>query len=145
MASVLDEVVATAQVQGGKLFINHRRQFDRQIRALPERWTLEVSVRRLRANRSLQANRFYWGVVIAALSAHTGYTPDELHDLMKMKFIPKRLVLNDGNGEVHGEFVLGGSTRQMTTAEFSTYVEQVRQFAAELDCDIPDAESGDAR
>ncbi len=139
MPSVIDEVVGTGRVKAGRLFIDHRRHFDQQVRAMPERWTLEVLVRRLRATRSPEANRYYGGVVLAALSAHTGYTVDELHDLMKMKFLPRALALNDGNGEVKGEYVLGGSTRKLTTGEFHAYVEQVRQFAAELDCVVPDA------
>jgi phage protein U len=140
MSSPTELVVGTASVRRGKLFINHRRLFDQLVAQLDERWTLEVVVKRLRANRSIQANRYYWGVVLATLSAHTGYTVDELHDLMKMKFIPKHLALLDGNGDVQGAFVLGGSTRQMTTKEFADYIEAVRQFAgAELDCYIPDA------
>lgn len=140
MSSVLDLVVGTGQMKHGRLFINHRRQFDQQLRGLDDRWTLEIIVQRLRATRSVQANRYYWGVVIATLCAHTGYTPDEMHDVLKMKFIPKRLALLDGNGEIHGEYVLAGSTRTMTTADFSEYVEAVKRFAAaELDCDIPDA------
>ncbi len=73
-----------------------------------------------------------------ALSDHTGYTVDEMHDLCKAQFLPKRLAIADGNGEVVGEFVLGGSTRRLTTSEFHDYIEQVRQWAAGLDCDIPD-------
>lgn len=140
MSGPTELVVGTASVRRGKLFINHRRLFDQLVAQLDERWTLEVIVKRLRANRSIQANRYYWGVVLATLSGHTGYTVDELHDLMKMKFIPKHLALLDGNGDVHGEFVLGGSTRQMNSQDFAEYVNRVRQFAAEeLDCNIPDA------
>lgn len=131
MSSVLDEVVGTAQVRRGKLFIRHRAHFDAQVARLDERWILEISVRRLRATRSIQQNRFYWGVVVESLSEHTGYTPDEVHELLKQRFIPKKLALCDGNGEVKGEFVMGGSTRAMTTAEFHEYIESIRRFASE--------------
>jgi hypothetical protein len=141
MATATELVVGTATVKRGKLFIAHRRLFDQQVAQLDERWQLEVIVKRLRATRSIQSNRYYFGVVLATLSAFTGYTVDELHDLMKMKFIPKSLALCDGNGEVQGEYVLGGSTRQMNTVDFSNYINQVKQFAAEkLDCYIPDAD-----
>lgn len=99
----------------------------------------EVHVARLQANRSPQANRYYWGVVIGALADHTGYTPNELHELLKMKFLPKSLALTDGNGEIKGEFVMGGSTRALTVAEFHRYIEDVRRFAAEeLQVTTPD-------
>ena len=138
MPSALDEVIATGQIVRGKLVIHHRAHFDSQVRLLDDRKTYEVLVRRLHATRSSQANRYYFGVVIAALSEHTGYSPNELHELLKMKFLPKKLALADGNGEVRDEYVLGGSTRHMNVSDFYAYVEQVRQFAAELDCYCPD-------
>lgn len=138
MASVGDLIVATAQTKGGKLYIRNRRAFDEQIARLDDRWELEVTVTRLRATRSPQANRYYWGVVMEALSQHTGYTPEEMHELCKAQFLPRKLAVSDGNGEVVGEFVLGGSTRSLKTNEFYEYVERVRQWAAELDCYVPD-------
>jgi len=140
MASVLDEVTAMATVRHGRLFIRHRRQFDELVRRLDERWELEVSVRRLVANRSQQANRYWWGVCVQLVSDHTGYTPEEVHELAKQMFIPKKLAVAKGNGEIVGEFVMGGSTRSMNTAEFSAFVERFKQWAAtELDVYIPDA------
>jgi hypothetical protein len=140
MAGVSDLVIGTGHVRKGKLFINHRGHFDRQIAQLDERWQLEIAVSRLRATRSVEANRFYFGVVIAAISEQTGYHPDETHDLMKMLHLPKELAICDGNGEVKGQYVMGGSTRNLNTAEFSAYVSRVQQWAAEtLDVVIPDA------
>ena len=139
MSSVADLVVASGTVREGKLYLRNRRDFDRQIAQMKEGWALEVTVSRLRATRSQKANAYYWGVVLQRLSEHTGYTVDELHDLCKAMFLPKKLALTDGNGEVVGEFVLGGSTRTLKTNEFYEYVERVRQWAAEtLDCYTPD-------
>jgi hypothetical protein len=136
--SVLDEVIALARVQHGKLYIQGRKQFDALVKQLDPNWQLEVSIKRLRATRSTQANRYYWGVVLAALADYTGHTPEELHDIMKAKFLPKALAFSDHNGEVVEEFVLGGSTRKLNTKEFSDYVNQIRNWAAsELDCYIP--------
>src|SRR4051812_16927232 len=123
MAGVNALVVAPAEIRSGKLFLKNRREFNRAVAQLKDGWQVEVAVTRLQATRSLRANAFYWGVVIAALSAHTGYTPDELHELMKMKFLPKTLALSDGNGEIKGEFVMGGSTRNLKIGEFYTFVE----------------------
>lgn len=139
MSTVLDEVVGTGQVKGGKLFISHRRAFDQQVRLLDERWMLEVTVKRLRATRSPQANRYWWGVCLALASEHTGYTPEELHEIAKQMFIPKKLALCDGNGEVVGNYVMGGSTRTMNTSEFYAFAERFKQWCAEkLDLYIPD-------
>lgn len=138
MARVADDIVASGRIRDGKLFIRNRRDFDRQIAQMKDGWEIEIALTRRRATRSIQANAYYWGIVLHALSDHTGYTEDELHDICKAKCLPRRLAINNGNGEVVGEFVLGGSTRSLNTNEFYEYVERVRQWAAELDCYIPD-------
>lgn len=95
-----------------------------------------------RATRSLQANAYYWGVVVHELSEHTGYSPDEMHDFLKAKFIPKRLAVVKGNGLICEERVIGGSTAKMNTNEFYEYCASIKQWAAEtLDVVIPDPES----
>jgi hypothetical protein len=138
MSSVADLVVASATVKDGRLFIRNRRDFDRQIAQMKDGWEMELSVSRRRATRSPQANAYYWGVVLQLLSEFTGYTVEEMHDICKAKFLPKKLAIADSNGEVVGEFVLGGSTRTLNTNEFYEYVERIRQWSAELDCYIPD-------
>ena len=68
-------------------------------------------VEREQATRSVQANAYYWGVVVKALATHTGYTPDETHDALKIQFLPKDVALRTGTGQVVAEFVIGGSTK----------------------------------
>jgi len=97
-----------------------------------------LTVARPQATRSQQANAYYWAVVVQALADHTGYTPDEMHDVLKVKFLPKAVALNAANGRVVGDFVIGGSTTALLSFQFSDYIEQIRQWAFEaLDCDIP--------
>ena len=80
-----------------------------------------------------------WGVVLAMLSEHTGYTVDELHAWAKAKFLPKQMAIAGANGEIVDEYVVGGSTTKLNKLQFSEYVEQIRRFAAEhLDVVIPD-------
>ena len=144
MAGVGTDIVASGQIRAGKLFVRNRRAFDLQIAQMREGTEVEVSVTRRRATRSLQQNKFLWGVVYEYLSAHTGYTADEIHDICKAKFLPKRLAVCDGNGEVVDEFVIGGSTRPLNKIEFSEYVESIRRWAAaDLDCNIPDPNEGE--
>lgn len=139
MSAANDLVIASAVMKGGRLFIRNRRAFDLSVSMLHEDWELEVTVKRLRATRSLDQNAYYWGVVVQLLSEHTGYTPDEIHGLLKAKFLPKRLAVCDGNGEIQDELVLGGSTRNLNKLEFGDYMESIRQWAAEmLDVVIPD-------
>jgi len=143
MAAVNDLVVASAEVKGGRLFFRNRRQFDQAVAQFKEGWTVEVSVKRLRATRSQLQNRYWWGVCVQLVSEHTGYTPEEVHEIAKQLFIPKRLALQNGNGEVKGEFVIGGSTREMNTVEFGEFMERFREWAAQdLDVYIPDPTDG---
>ena len=121
MASVADEVSALARIRGRRLFIEDRRRFDDRVSRLDDRYDYEIAVRRCYATRSIQANRFYWKVIVGAISEHTGYTPDEVHEFLKAKFLPKRLAMCDGNGVIVDEFVIGGSTRKLKTDEFNDY------------------------
>lgn len=139
MPAATELVVASAVVQRGRLVIRNRRAFDASVAELRDGWDVELTVKRLRATRSLEQNAYYWGVVVQLLSEHTGYTPDEIHELLKAKFIPKRLAVCDGNGVIQDEIVLGGTTRSMNKLEFGEYVEAIREWSAEsLDVVIPD-------
>jgi hypothetical protein len=142
MAAVNTDVVASASVKNGRLIIRNRRAFDQQIAQFRDGAEVEIEVTIRRSTRSHQQNRYYWGVVVHLISDHTGYTADEVHEFLKMKFIPKRLAICNDNGEIRDEFVIGGSTRKMNTIQFGEFMEECRRFAAEsLDCVIPDPES----
>ena len=134
-------VTASGAIKAGKLFIRDRSAFNSAISGLKDGWEVEIHVMRLQATRSQPQNRFYWGVVMAELSSYTGYTPEELHDLMKAKFLPKDRAFLDANGTVVEAFVIGGSTRGLDTAAFAEYVEKIREWAsAALGLYIPDAD-----
>jgi hypothetical protein len=139
MAAVNTEVYASAYIKNGQIIVRNRREFDANVRRLKEGIEGELAFTPHRATRSLSANAFYWGVVIEYISQQTGYHPGEVHDLMKMLHLPKALAVCDGNGVIVGEYVMGGSTRNLNASEFYEYVERVRQWAAETLClDIPD-------
>lgn len=92
-----------------------------------------VVVQHPTTGRSSQANRYYWGVVLAAISEHTGYEQDELHEYFKKRFNPVFVSLGDG------EEIVGGSTSRMDTSTFHDYVERIRRFAlTELNVMTPD-------
>jgi hypothetical protein len=134
-------VTASGEIKGGRLVIRERRAFDEAISSLRPGLQVEVEITRLVATRSLPANRYYWGVVVHALSQHTGYTPEEMHDWLKVKFLPKHLAVSNVHGDIVAEFVLAGSTRGLNSVEFTTYVEQIKQWSAtDLQVYIPDAD-----
>ena len=78
--------------------------------------------------RSVQQNRYYHGVVCKLISGHTGYTGDEVHQIMAEQFLSY-----EKNGK---QFVK--STTKLKTAEFEEYLEACRRFAAiEMQVYIP--------
>ena len=133
---ITDRYVTTGVIRKGKLKIPNVARWMETMRQLPD-GPVVLSLRRARATRSLEANAYYWGVVIKAISEHTGYTPDETHQALKMLFLPKHLAYADGNGEVVKDLVIGGSTAQLSRGEFNAYVQSIRAWALQtLDVDI---------
>jgi len=138
MASVLSDVQAFGTIKGGRLFIRNRRTFNEDMRRFRDDEEVEIEVHRLKATRSVQMNRFYWGPVLGTLADYTGHSTVELHDHFKTTLIPVEVLLADSRGEVKSSSVIPGSTRKMTTDEFWEYVTRIIVIAGELGCEIPD-------
>lgn len=138
--------VTTGYLRSGRLEIRRKRQMQAALGRMRDGEVL-ITIARHHATRSLQQNRWYWGVIVELLAEHTGYTPDEIHEVLKAKFLPKKIALADGNGEIQGEYVIGGTTTRLNKLEFGEYCEAIRRWAAEeLAVVIPDPEAlGDGR
>lgn len=132
------EYTLTARLTKGKL---HVRAWSRLADAI-KTWRdgeYTITMARKHATRRLQANAWYWSQVVGLVAEHTGYTPDEIHDIYKAKFLPKKLAMADQNGVIVGEFVVGGSSAKLNTVEFYEYCEAIRAWAREdLGVVIPD-------
>jgi hypothetical protein len=120
-----------ARAAKGKLHFLDREEFDREVAALGE-CNVEVIVRKFRPKRSISANRYYFGVVLKMLSNYTGYTVGELHALLKSELLFCEF---DQNGEPIE------STADLSSKQFTEYVEECRRFAADLGVDVPDPRS----
>lgn len=97
-----------------------------------------------RDTRSNQANRYYRGVVLKAMAEDSGNSPDDIHDAMCERFLRNEQkhveFFNRLTGEVlEVETVDTRRSSKLNREEFYTFVEQVRQFAAEwLHIETPD-------
>lgn len=109
-------------VKGGKLFIRNREAFDKQVMSFPDGEYI-LSVKELKSERSDRQNRYYWGVVIRLLADNFGYSPMEVHEVLKGIFLPKEL--NFGIMKV----ISTRSTTSLKTDEFEDYLEKVRVWA----------------
>jgi hypothetical protein len=132
-------IVIPVDIVHGKLHIgrSHRTALQEAVLVWPD-GPATLTLEREAATRSRDANAYYWGVVVKGLADYTGSTPDDMHDVLKIMFLPKDVAIKTGVGEVVAEFVIGGSTRELTVTEFYDYVERIRQWAFEkLDVDLP--------
>jgi len=131
-------VIATGRVERGKLRIRNAERVSRELKAWRE-CDVTITIAKRRATRSLAQNALYWSVYVALLSEHTGYTPDEIHALLKARFLPKTLALCDEHGEIREEFEIGTTTTALNKLEFGEFLRSIQQWAAEeLGVVIPD-------
>ena len=81
-------------------------------------------------------------MVLKTISIDTGHTEQELHDILKA-YIPKKTIpFTKKDGSIINVAV-PRSTTELSTAEFSEYIERIRaKFAMEFGIIIPEAEGG---
>ena len=94
---------------------------------------VQLSIKRYELTRSNEANRYYWGVVIALVSEAMGIIPDEAHDYCKSLFLKEGV-------EVNGKrFEIIRSTANLPSSQFWQYIEKIKNWAgAELEIAIPE-------
>lgn len=125
------EVITTGFKRNGKTTIRNEAQFRADVAALKDGELIYV-VRRAHATRKAAANAYYWAVIVDRLCRFIeGMTPDEIHEFLKAKFLPKKAAAVDGNGRIVAEFVIGGSTTKLNGVEFYEYCDRICQWAAE--------------
>jgi hypothetical protein len=116
---------------GGLLVLDRPKDYGRHLRALAGKH-VELTLKRRRAKRSPQANRYYFGVVVKVLAEHCGYDVQEMHEALAFRFL-----------RIEDCPITGAPRRKRTpetdTAEFSEYVNHCIRLAAELGVVIPDA------
>lgn len=87
--------------------------------------------------RSNPQNSYYWSVVIGLISEHTGFTPEETHEILKHKFLRITLWIPKKDG-VKEMSVITKTTTKLTTKAFEEYLSQIRIWASQdLGCFIP--------
>ena len=132
-------VSTPGEIRKGKLCVKHADSFSQQLARLRD-GAVQITVERKFANRSQKQNAYYFAVVLALISEHTGYHVDELHEHFKKEFLPRKLALAAPTGEVLQESVIGNTTTTLDTVQFTEYIERIRQVAAEMGIYIPDPE-----
>src|SRR5574343_332589 len=112
-----------ATVKQGKLILSNREQFSADIKKF-EGKNFYLVADEEKQTRSNNQNSYYWGVVLKILADELGYTIDEMHEVLKYKFLPKKEI------DIKGEKVKIGSSAKLKTDEFEKYLEEIRIFAS---------------
>lgn len=79
-------------------------------------------------NRSNPQNKYYWGCVVQILSDELGYTPNEIHEIIKYKFLTSKLPIETKKTRVNVGILK--STTDLDTKEFEELMSKVRQWAS---------------
>jgi len=123
-----------ATVQNGKTKLTpYQKNKVRDVLSRNEGKNVQITIGDIGNKRSNNQNAYYWGCVLKLVAEHTGYSENELHEVFKNMFLPKKFVtINDR------EFEITKSTTQVKTTEFEEYVERIREYAgSELQVAIP--------
>lgn len=104
---------------------------------------VEITLQRKRKTRSNPQNSFYWGVVLPLVQMGLKDATGEVRDFNSIHYqillpllAPKRDIVNTDTGMVISEKM---TSSELTTTEFSLYVDEIQKWAAEfLGINIPD-------
>lgn len=115
-------------IKDGKFIFADKTKWLNYINTLEGEAVLTVKKITKRTERSINQNRYYFGIPLKLISQHTGYTVDELHEILKFKFLKEHTDL--------GERIK--STTELSTVEFEQYLSDIRKWArVELGCYVP--------
>lgn len=85
---------------------------------------LVVTFKDNKNRRSISQNKYYWKCIIDPLAEHTGYSRDEMHEILRAKFLPEEKTI--GGETIH----FSRSTTTLNTAEMENYLSEIREWAS---------------
>jgi len=86
-----------------------------------------VEVKKKRNTRSSNQNSYYWKCIVQELANSLGYFPDEMHSILRTKFLSEWEMIEINNKKIGLNKV--GSTTDLNTKAFEIYAEQIRVWA----------------
>ncbi len=116
-------MIFVGTVEQGKLDIDFSANYERYLVTL-EGQRVTIEVKKFKKKRSIEQNSYYWAVLIDILSKEFGYESEEIHLMLREKF----LRIHDN---IHPDFVIARSTTKLTTVEFVEYIEKIQRWAAQ--------------
>ena len=109
---------AFGTIKNGKLILNNERRFNDNLNIF-EGEEIEIRIKVRTNNRTIEQNSLYWKW-INIMSEETGFTKEEMHELIKYKFLKRTSINNNGVEEVKLK-----STTSLTVKEFTKLMDDV--------------------
>ena len=109
---------AFGTVKNGKLILNNERRFNDNLNIF-EGEEIEIRIKVRTNNRTTEQNSLYWKW-INIMSEETGFTKEEMHELIKYKFLKRTSINNNGVEEVKLK-----STTTLTVKEFTKLMDDI--------------------
>ncbi|MBU1308800.1 MAG: hypothetical protein KKE30_04610 [Gammaproteobacteria bacterium] len=78
--------------------------------------------------RSLPQNSYYWGVIVKIISDELGYSPAQIHEMLREEFLYEVLHIKTRDGITQKK--IAKSTTEITTTEAEDYYSSIRQWAS---------------
>lgn len=117
-------------VINNKLILDNREHFD-QIVSSHNGKKVTLTLEEYKRNRSKSQNAYYWSVIVEILRHEFGYSADEMHDALRIRFLKKP--------DINGKLNTIKSTTSLSTKEAEEYYSQIRIWASsEMNVNLPE-------
>ncbi len=111
--------------------INDKPRYNENLKQFKEGEEVWITIDNKKAQRSNAQNKWYW-VCVELLSDFSGHTPKEIHEFLKLEFLPKKIIKI---GKTQKE--VAGSTTKLTTSQMIEYMMRVQAFASSEGLELP--------
>lgn len=86
-----------------------------------------VDVKKKRNTRSNNQNNYYWKCIVQELANSLGYFPNEMHDILRSKFLSEWELIEINNKKIGLNKI--ESTSNLNTKAFEIYADRIRIWA----------------
>lgn len=120
-------------INNGKVVLDEQDAYEGYLLTLEDK-RIELVIKKEEIARTNQQSKYLFGVVYQLISEETGYSKEEVHELMKSIYLKDHKIINDKR------YTVIRSTHDLNTQEMTEYIENVKRFAStELQLFIPEA------
>lgn len=131
MARKFERLVALGEIKDGKLVYASER-WVRGMLAQFNDCKITIAFERRKKSKSREQLGYLWGVVYPEISQHTGHTPEELHEIFKVKYLRRKVSWRGA------QMTTVASTKKLSTGEMAEFIGHIVLEAGEMGIAIPD-------